>query len=108
MRAEIEVLADSESEVRVGIAIESRPTRHPLANPEPPVPKCQQASSRSAAVVSLLAKLLEPQNGVIEAAFRLLSDSGIDDLADHDRVIAALDRIDQLAFDKGGGLPEKP
>src|SRR5262245_9914882 len=53
----------------------------------------------SAAVESLLAQVLQPQRRVIRATVGLLGDARVGHLADHDRMIAALDHVDELAFD---------
>src|SRR5262249_60080025 len=54
----------------------------------------------SAAVEGLLAEVLHPERGIVRAAADLLRQSGVDHLADEDRMVAALHRVHQLALDE--------
>src|SRR4029453_14854963 len=59
-----------------------------------------------ATIEDLVAKVLEPERGVVRASFGGLGDTRVDDLADEDRVVAHLHRRLERALDVGRSVGE--
>src|SRR5215217_3882150 len=63
-----------------------------------------RGNARSSSVKYLVAQIAHRQDRVIRTTGRRYGYAGIFHFADKDRVIALLDGVDQLAFDKGRRL----
>src|SRR6266542_5239661 len=67
----------------------------------------QSRGARSSpAVEGLFPEVLAPQRVIVRPSGQLFGDTGFDDLAEKDRMVAPLERADQRALHEGGGVGE--